>query len=123
MPSVTTLIEQLIRDLTELVRSEGRLAKAEIRDTIRTAVTGVSLILAAGALMLLAGMVLVQALVVALAQVMGPGWASLTVGIVLAVVGLAVFMAGRSSLKRATLLPERTIAQISRDGRLAQEQI
>jgi hypothetical protein len=123
MPSVTTLIEQLIRDMTELVRTEARLAKAEMMDTLRATVLGVGLIAAAGGVLLLAAIVLVQALVVALATVVGPGWASLIVGVVLAIVGIVLFFAGRNSLKRATLLPERTIEQISRDGRLAQEQL
>lgn len=122
-PSVTALLEELIRDLTELVRSEGRLAKAEMLDTLRNTLWGLALVAGAAALWLLAGVVLIQAVVVALAELVGPGWASLIVGVALLAIGFAVFAAGRRSLGRATLLPDRTIEQISRDGRLAQEQI
>lgn len=123
LPSITDLVEQLIHDLGELVRSEGRLARAEMMQTFRRTLRGVLFIAVAGLFFLLAGIILIEALVVALATVIGPGWAALVVGLALAVVGLVLFLAGRGSLSRATLLPERTIDQISRDTRLAQEQL
>ncbi len=121
--SLAELIGDLVRDLNGLVRSEGRLVRAELREAGREMVSGLQLLGAGAVLMAVAMLVLMQAAVVALAEYVGPMWASLIVGAVLAVIGLSLIAAGRKNLKTSNLVPERTIEQTSRDVRLAKEQL
>lgn len=121
--SVPELLTDLVRDVGELFRKEGRLVRAEISEAGKRMATGVEMVGAGAVVLLVAMLVLVQALVIALAEVMGAGWASLLVGGVLAVVGIVLVLRGRKDLSAASLAPERTIEQTSRDARLAREQI
>lgn len=50
-------------------------------------------------------LVLLQALVAALAEHMATGWASLIVGVVVAVIGFGLIKYGQSSLKATNLVP------------------
>jgi hypothetical protein len=121
--SVPELLTDLVRDVGELFRKEGRLVRAEISEAGKRMATGVEMVGAGAVVLLVAMLVLVQALVIALAEVMGAGWAALLVGGVLAVVGIVLVLRGRKDLSAASLVPERTIEQTSRDARLAREQI
>ena len=121
--SIPELLGDLVRDVGELVRSEGRLMRAEVSEAGRQMATGVEMIGAGAVILLVALLVLVQALVIALAEYMGPAWASLLVGGALAVLGAVLVTRGRKDLSATNLVPERTIEQTSRDARLAREQI
>ncbi|WP_101340983.1 phage holin family protein [Cereibacter azotoformans] len=121
--SIADLLSDLVRDLTGLVRSESRLARAEIAEAGRSFAIGAELIAAGAILLLVALLVLVQALVALLAHWVGPAWAALIVGVALAAIGGILIARGRKDLSAASLVPERTIEQTSRDVRLAREQI
>ena len=121
--SFADLLGDLVRDVSGLVRSEGRLVRAEIAEAGRSMAVGAELVAAGAILLLVALIVLVQALVVLLAEWVGPAWASLIVGIGLALIGGLLIARGRKDMTAARLVPERTIEQTSRDARLAREQI
>jgi len=121
--SIPELLTDLVRDLGELFRKEGRLVRAEISEAIGRLTTGIEMMGAGAVLLLVALFVLVQALVIALAHLVGPGWSSLIVGGLLAAVGIFLIMRGRKDLSASSLMPERTLEQTSRDVRLAKEQI
>ena len=92
--SLPQLVSDLTRDLTTLVKQEAELFRAEISEKLRQVGKGAGEV-AAGAICLLAALlVLLQAVVVALAEVIGAGWASLVVGVVVAIIGaiLVLFM-------------------------------
>ncbi len=120
--SVPDLLGDLLRETSELFRTEGRLIRAEISDKVtQVQVGGGSL--AAGAICLLVSLiVLAGALVTALAKVMDPAWAALLVGIVIAVVGVLLLGKGKKDLETVSLTPDRTMDQLQKDGRLVKEQ-
>lgn len=121
--SVTDLVSELVNETTALVRAESRLIRAELSDKVRQVeMAGGSL--AAGAILLLVALiVLAQALVVALSNLMDPGWAALIVGVVLALIGVALLAKGRKDLDPASLQPDRTERQLKKDTQLVKEQV
>lgn len=121
--SIADLLGDLVRDLTGLVRSEGRLVRAELVEAGKGMAVGAEMIAAGAILLLVALLVLVQALVVLLAHWVGPGWASAIVGAVFGIIGALLILRGKKNMSAANLVPERTIEQTSRDARLAREQI
>jgi hypothetical protein len=121
--SIPELIGDLVRDIGELVRSEGRLMRAELREAGERMAAGAEMIGAGAVILLVALLVLVQAVVIALAEWVGPGFAALIVGGVLAILGAVLIALGRKDLSASSLVPERTIEQTSRDARLAREKL
>ena len=51
----------------------------------------------------------------------GGGWASLIVGVILAVIGVILVKKGASNMTHLT--PERTVNQVSQDANLVKEQV
>jgi uncharacterized membrane protein YqjE len=121
--TIPDLLGDLVTDMTGLFRTETRLVRAELAESVRRMSTGVELIGAGGIILLVALLVLVQALVIALSNYLGASWASLAVGIALAVIGAIMVSRGKSDLSASTLIPERTVEQASRDAQLVKEQI
>ena len=119
--SVPELFGDLMQEATELLRAEGRLIRAELSDKVtQVQIAGGSL--AAGAICLLVALiVLAQALVIALAKMMEPGWAALIVGVVLALIGVALLYKGKKNLDPANLTPTRTAEQFRKDSKLVRE--
>lgn len=117
------LLSDLMRDVTGIVRGEGKLIRTEIAQAIRGMAAGAEMMAAGGVFLLVAAIVLVQALVIALTHWVGPGWASVIVGVVLGVIGAVLIASGRKKLSVAELTPDRTLHQTSRDVRLAKEQL
>ena len=121
--SLPQLVSDLTSDLTTLFRKEIQLARAEISDKARQFAKGLS-VAAIGAVLLVAALIfLLEALVIALADVMGPVAAALTVGVVLAVIGVIAMRAGMKNTKPEALKPERTMNQVQEDARLAKGQM
>jgi uncharacterized membrane protein YqjE len=121
--TIPDLLGDLVTDMTGLFRTETRLVRAELAESVRRMSTGIELIGAGGIILLVALLVLVQALVIALSNYLGASWASLAVGIALAVIGAIMVSRGKSDLSASTLIPERTVEQASRDAQLVKEQI
>lgn len=121
--STRSLLSDLIKSIQTLIRQELRLAQAEGSEKVNQ--------VAAGAIGMVAGMlvsfaallVLLQALVAALAEHMATGWASLIVGIVVAAIGFGLIKYGQSSLKATNLVPERTVRQVRADADLAMDKV
>ncbi|MCB8840075.1 phage holin family protein [Aurantimonas sp. VKM B-3413] len=122
--SVPDLLIDLLREIRELVSTESRLVRAEISDKVRQVEMGGGSI-AAGAICLLVALItLTGALVSAVAHIgdMGAGWAALIVGVVIALIGVALLAKGRSDLKPGNLMPKRSAHELREDTRLAKEQ-
>lgn len=122
--SVPDLIGDLMREGNELLRTEGRLIRSEISDKIRQVEVGGGSILAGAICLLVALNVLAAALVAALANVaqMGPAWAALIVGVVIAAIGAMLLAKGKKDLEPSSLTPEMTAQQLRKDGQLVKEQ-
>jgi hypothetical protein len=110
--SVSAVFKDIVRDLQDMVRSEIHLAKVEIRDDVRQAVSS-SVWLAAGAVGILSAWVfLLWTLAYALATSM-PIWAAtLVIAVVMAAVGAVLVMGGLRRVRRLQAIPERTVASL-----------
>jgi uncharacterized membrane protein YqjE len=108
--SLSDVFQDIVRNVQEIVRSEVRLAKTELREEAIKA-RAPTLLLGAGAVTaILALLFLLLTIVYALALVM-PNWeAALIVGGVLAVVASLMLAAGRRRFKHIHPTPERTVA-------------
>lgn len=123
--SVPQLLSDLARELTTLFRKEGQLIRAELAEKATQVQVGLGSA-AAGAIILLVSLnVLAAALVAAIANIgepdLGVGWASLIVGVILAVIGALLVRKGASSMTNLT--PERSVHQVTQDANLVKEQV
>ncbi|MGD1877597.1 MAG: phage holin family protein [Kiloniellaceae bacterium] len=107
--SIGTLLTGLIQDLGQLVRQELRLAQSEASEKFKQAQNGVYAVLTGLLVAFCALLILLQALVIALSNVL-PAWlAAVVVGVALSVVAFVLIHQGRSNLKARNLIPERTL--------------
>ena len=109
-------IKALIVDANLLMRQELALAKAEASEKLDQVQTGFITIIAGMLTAFVALLVLVQALVVALANVMPASVASLLVGVVLAIIAFASVYFGSQKLKAKNLKPTRTMQSVKRNA-------
>ena len=120
---LTRAFTDLLGDLGDLVQKEMQLAKAEVTEKITSRLQASIWMVAAGLLALIAGLLVVQAAVFAIASFgLALHWACLVVAAVLAAGALAAFSYGRS-VADDDLLPKRSVRQISQDIRTAKEQL
>jgi hypothetical protein len=116
--SLGTLLRDLTHDVSDLVRSEIALARAETAEKVSQAGTAVASI-AAGAVFGLAALIIVlQAVVIALAEVMEPWLASAIVGVAVAALAWFMINKGQNDLKATSLMPERTVRNVRQDAQV-----
>jgi hypothetical protein len=100
-----------------------QLAKAEVTEKITSRLQASIWMVAAGLLAFIAGLLVVEAAVFAIASFgLALHWSCLVVAAVLAAAAIAAFFYGRS-VPEGELLPERSARQISQDIRTAKEQL
>lgn len=121
--SIPQLLSSLTSDLSSLVRQEFQLAKTEMSEKISAVGKGAAEVAVGGVLLFAALLLVLQAVVIALADAIGLGWASLIVGVVVAIGGYLVLKAGMNAAKPKNLKPERATHQIGEDVRLAKKQV
>ncbi|MFF2306071.1 phage holin family protein [Streptomyces sp. NPDC058128] len=113
------LIGEIGQDVSQLVRTEIELAKAEIKQESAKAGKAVGMLGGAGyaghVVLLFASLTVVFAL----ANVMDPAWAALIVTAVWAVVGGVLYSMGRKRLRTVNLKPEQTVETLKEDARWA----
>jgi hypothetical protein len=122
--SAPALVGDLIGNVSELIRKEIQLLRAELNEKSTKAMVALGSIAAGLVVGLTALNVLAAALVVALERAGVPGgWSALIVGVALAVIAFALARGGIAALKEASLAPERTARAVTRDAKMAKEQI
>ncbi len=103
--STAALVKQASEQLSRLIREELQLAKLELTEKGKRAGIGAGL-LAAGALMALAGLAtLITTLILLLALVMPTWLAAAIMTVVLFVIAGVLALVGRHQLRRATPIP------------------
>jgi len=114
--STAELVSRLTQQSTELIRSELRLAQAEMTEKVKHAGVGAGMFGGAGVVALYGVGTLLATVILALALVV-PAWlAALIVTVVLFVVAGVVATAGRKQVSQATpAAPERTIENVKQD--------
>ncbi|MFD9336191.1 phage holin family protein [Streptomyces sp. NPDC060028] len=114
--SVSVLVSRASQQISELVREEMQLARAEMTQKGKRFGKGGGLVGAGGLLGILAAQALIATCIAALALIL-PVWASaLIVTVVLAVVAAVTAMAGKKQIADAGApVPERTIDSVKAD--------
>ncbi|GHC72418.1 phage holin family protein [Limoniibacter endophyticus] len=122
--SVPDLLSGLLREATELFRTETRLIRSELSDKMTQLQVGGGSIAAGAICLLVALIVLAQALVIALTNVLDidGGWAALMVGAVIAIIGVILLAKGKKELEPTNLVPERSVEQLRKDTTMVKEQ-
>jgi acyl-coenzyme A thioesterase PaaI-like protein len=121
--SLKDLLSDLSNSITTLFRKEIQLARAETSEKVTQVAVSLGSIVGGAILALAALIVLLQALVIGLAEAgIPPGWASLVVGVVVAGIAYAMVHKGTSDLKASHLAPARTVDSIKRDAQMVKEQ-
>jgi hypothetical protein len=113
--SVSHLLRQLSREVTDLFSKEAALARAELRESVHDAKVGL-VGMTTGGIVLLAGIiVLCMAAVYGIATVMEIWLAALIVGGAVTVIGLIMFAGGKSKLSSENLRPQHTLGAVKED--------
>jgi uncharacterized membrane protein YqjE len=118
------LVTRLSTQLSDLVRAELQLAKAELAEKGKRAGVGAGLAGAAGVLALY-GLGAIIAAVIAALSLFLPVWAAaLIVAILIFIVAGVLGLLGKNQIQRATPpVPENTVESVKRDVATVQERI
>jgi hypothetical protein len=122
--STAGLMADLLEQVTQLVRKEVQLFRAEMNDKTTQAMVAAGSILAAAVVAITALNVLAAALVSALVEagIRAP-WSAIIVGVALAVIAFVMAKKGMDNLKLGSLAPERTARAAGRDVSMVKEKI
>jgi len=122
-PSLGELFADLTRGMSTLIRQEVDLARVELSSKAGKVGKDIGY-LAAGALVLYAGVLaLIATAIIALAYAM-PYWlAALIVGVVVVAIGGYLVQRGISALRQEQLAPQQTIATLKEDAQWARDQV
>ena len=107
--SLKQILQDIVSHVSEIMRSELRLAKTEVRQDVTHYAKASALIGIAGLLAFYAlGFVFLSA-VYALQGVVDPWLAALLVGLAIGVVAAGLYLTGRKKITQASLRPNKTI--------------
>jgi hypothetical protein len=123
--SIPEIFTDVVNQFTALLRKEGQLARTEMSEKITQVAAGLGLIVGGSVLLTPALVILLQAAVSALItdNIVKEPWAPLIVGGAVFVIGIILLLVGLSRLKAEALVPNKTIAQIQSDVRVAKQQV
>lgn len=121
--SLPQLLADLTHDLSTLVRKESELVRVEFKENLQQVARGGAKVAVGAVLLLAAVMILLQTLVLGLSKVMDPVWASLLVGVVVAIVGFVLLRNGARSASPAVLRPDKAATQLKKDAQFVKEQV
>lgn len=107
--SLGDLLAGLIHDLGQLVRQELRLAQSEVSDKLTQAQNGIYAVITGLLIAFCALLILLQAVVIALSNVMPASLAAIAVAVVLALLAFVLIHQGRKNLKARNLIPQRAL--------------
>lgn len=120
--SITDVLQDILRNVQEIVRSEVRLAKSELGDELVKVKASAPLLVVGAVAALLAAFFLAWAAFYALSLIV-PMWAAaLIVAGVLAVVGGTALSSGVKALQRVHP-PQQTIASVKENVQWAKQQV
>jgi hypothetical protein len=110
--SLADVLHDILSNVRDIIRSEFRLAQAEMGDQF-TKARGAMVMLASGAVSgMAAGALLLTACVLALSMVMQAWLAAVIVGVVCGIAAAALIVAGRKMMQKVNPRPQRTIDSV-----------
>ena len=104
--SLGELLGEVTRDLSELMRQEINLAKAELKESGTRAGKGAGMLGGAGYAALMAIFFLSIALWWAIGHLVGLGWSAVIVAVIWGVIGAVLYSLGRKQLKQVQGAPQ-----------------
>ena len=120
--SIASVLQSIVGNIQQIVQSEIRLAKAEVREQVSKTGTA-SKSLAIGAVLGVYALgSLLLACVYALATVVASWLAALIVGAVIAPIAAVLIMGGIKKIKRVHVTPDKTIASVKENVEWAKAQ-
>jgi drug/metabolite transporter (DMT)-like permease len=121
--SLKELFGDLTTSFSTLFRKEIELARTETSEKVSQAAAAAGAIAGGAILALAALIVLLQALVLALAELgLASALSALIVGGVVAIVAFVLMYKGMKDLKASNLAPTRTVESLRRDAQMVKEQ-
>ena len=115
-PTLGTLVNQLTTQVPELIRSELRLAQAEVAEKGKRVGVGIGMFSGAGLLAFFGFGTLLATIILALALVVDPWLAALIVTLALFLGAGILALVGKKSVDSATpLQPERAVEGVKED--------
>lgn len=121
--STRAILEDVLRDVTNIVRAEVRLARAEIKDDLRAAGRAAGMFGAAAICGLFAGGSIIACVIAALALALPVWLAALITAVILACIGGALYATGRNRMRQATPPLSETRQRVRSDYQWAKQQI
>jgi Putative Actinobacterial Holin-X, holin superfamily III len=110
--SIGSLIGEIAGDLSQLMRQEVELAKAEIKQEVTKTGKAAGMFGGAGLAGYMVALFVSVAAWWALANAMDEAWAALIVAAVWAVIGAVLFVVGRNKMREVNPKPERTMTTL-----------
>jgi uncharacterized membrane protein YqjE len=121
--SVPEVLQDIVGNIEEIIRSEFRLAKAEVKEGASKAALPVKVIVVGAAIGFYALGFLLFTLVMGLATVVATWLAALIVGAVLGLIALVLITTASKRLKQVNKVPEQTIETMKENVQWAKNQI
>lgn len=106
------LIGELANQSVGLVRDEVALARRELEQKLKTVQSAAAVVAMGAFLALIATLSICAAVIIALAEYVGPWQSALIIGLILGIAAGAAVLIGVNRFKRTTLKPEQTIETI-----------
>ena len=103
------LIGELAGQLVGLARDEVALARRELEQKLKTVQSAAAVVAIGAIIALIATLSICAAVIIALAEYVGPWQSALIVGLILGIAAGATILFGVSRFKRTSLRPEKTI--------------
>ncbi len=123
-PALGDLLKQLATDSATLVRQEVALAKAEMRENLKSAARDATMVGVGGVVALVGALVLVAFLVILVGDALGEYWlGALIVGVLFVGVGAFLAKKAMNRLQHDSLAPDETIRTLKEDKQWVQSEI
>lgn len=106
--SIGTVVDDIMGNLSTLMRQEVALAKAEVRESVNRAARGIGLLIGAGVAALLVLVFISIGVWWGLGLVIGNQWSALLVAASWALIGLVLIAVGRRELRHIRGVPQTT---------------
>jgi uncharacterized membrane protein YqjE len=121
--SFADILQEIAANIGEIIRSEFRLAKIELRNSALKTITSAGALATGAAFAFYALGFLLLAIMFALRLALPEWLAALIVFLISSIVGAALIGAGVQELKKVNVVPERTAASVKEDVRWVKQQI
>lgn len=120
--STSQMLSDILGNVSNLVRNEADLARAEIAESMNKAVASLAAMAVALALAITGLNVLAASLVVLVVRAgLPPEWAPLAVGVGLILIAMVIFISARSVLRRIGFVPTRASRNVKRDAAIIKD--